>query len=200
MSRLCNWSIATLGAACLVLSAFTGLGAEETSSIHVGIISTKKVFEESKLAQEGQKTYQKLKSQMDAALETKFSAFQEIERQEKDEDYMESLSKEAAGELRLKKKGLEEEANRIQGQYYQLMQQTQGKIMQKLLGQVSVASKKIAELGVDGKKLDLILSDESCTYFSPKFDITPKVVAEINALYDAEQAKAGATGPSAPAP
>ena len=198
MSRLFSWSVATLSAACWMLSSFADVGAEESSSVHVGVISTKKIFEESKLAQEGQKTYQKLKNQMDSALEAKLAAFQEIERQEKDEDYMESLSKEAAGELRLKKKGIEEEANRIQGQYFQLIQQARGKVMQKLLDQVGVASKKIAEQSVDGKKLDLILSDESCTYFTPKLDVTSKVVVEINAMYDAEQVKSGATGPSAP--
>lgn len=198
MSRLLNWGVAALGTACMLLSGFTDISAEETASLHVGVISTKKIFEESKLAQEAQKMYQKLKSQMDTALEAKLAAFQEIERQEKDEDYMESLSKEAAGELRLKKKGVEEEANRIQGQYFQLMQQARGKVMQKLLDQVGVISKKIAEQGLDGNKLDLILSDESCTYFAAKLDITEKVVAEINALYESEQAKGGSIGPSAP--
>lgn len=198
MQRMSRW----FASGALALFAFSSLSFAQQSSMqapagfNVGVINTKKALEESKLGKQEQQNFEKMKSQMESVLQEKERALQELEGQLNDDDHMDSLSDEAAAELRQKKKNLIQEGGKLQGQYLQMLQQANVKVVQKLTELVSKASKKVAEQGLNGKKLDLVISDEACTYFNPQLDVTDKLVVEMNALFETQQKENGPTGPS----
>lgn len=60
-----------------------------------------------------------------------------------DDDYMEGLSETAAAELRKKFEDLSAEYNTAQGQYYQILNQSNLKRMQKIMEEVKKASETV---------------------------------------------------------
>ena len=189
MRNLRVWLLGIAGWAFLIaapLSAQQDQTPQSNSSVKIGVVNTKKCLEESKLGKQEQSNFEKMKKQMESILQEKEKDLEEIEAKLNDDDYMDSISEEAASELKRKKRTLRSEGMQLQNQYIQTLQQAQMKVVQSLTEAISKASKLVAQ---EGSQLDAIFSDEACTYFGEKLDVTSKVVSKMNQIFDAEPAK-----------
>lgn len=159
-----------------------------TQSIRIGVVNAKKCLEESKIGKQEQANFEKMKNQMESVLREKEKTLEDIENKVNDDDYMDSISDEAASELKRKRKTIRQEGYQLQNQYLQTLQQTNVKIIQKIAETISKASELVAkESATSNQPLDLILNDEACTYSNPQLDVTDKVIAKMNTLFDNEQ-------------
>ncbi|WP_052354689.1 OmpH family outer membrane protein [Candidatus Protochlamydia sp. R18] len=169
----------------------TSAFAQTTSQpLKIGIVNAKKCLDESKLGKEEQANFDKMKKQMESILQDKERDLEELESKINDEDYMDSISEEAASELKRKKRNLKNEGLQLQNQYIQTLQQANLKIVQKLTDTIAKASSQVAQDTTIGQAVDVIFSDEACTYFAPGLDVTDRVVTKMNAIYDNEQKEA----------
>ena len=128
-----------------------------------------------------------MKNQMESVLHDKEASLEDIETKLNDDDYMDSISEEAANELRRKKRNIRNEGMQLQNQYLQTLQQTNLKIVQKLTEAISKASAQIAQDISSGQPLDAIFTDEACTFYAPHLDVTDRIIAKMNAIFDSEQ-------------
>jgi outer membrane protein len=174
--------------AALCATAFVnGQAPVQTTSLKIGIVNTKKCLENSKLGKQEQANFEKMKNQMESVLQEKEKALEDIESKLNDEDYMDSISEDASLELKRKKKLIRNEGMQIQSQYMQTLQQANMKIIQKLTDVISKASEQVAKEAVDGQQIDVIFTDEACTYFAPRLDISDRIIAKMNAIFDSEE-------------
>lgn len=169
-------------------SATYSAGNQQNQSLRIGLVNTKKCLEESKLGKQEQANFEKMKKQMETVLQDKERALEEIESKLNDDDYMDSISDEAASELKRKKRAIRNEGMQLQSQYMQTLQQANVKIIQRLTDVISKASSQVAKDAANGQApIDVIFSDEACTYFSPRLDVSDRIVEKMNAIFDAEQ-------------
>jgi outer membrane protein len=160
------------------------------SSTRFGIVNTKRCLEESKLGKQEQANFEKMKKQMESVLQEKEVILEEVENKLNDDDYMDSISDEAAAELRNKRRSIRNEGTQLQNQYLHTLQQANGKIIQRLNEAISKASAAVAKESStinDERSFDAILTDEACTYFSPELDVSDQVIAKMNQIFEEEQ-------------
>jgi outer membrane protein len=154
----------------------------QSQSLRVGIVSMKRCLEESKLGKQEQANFEKMKSQMESVLQDKEKALEDIENKLNDEDYIDSITAEAESELKRKRRTLRQEALQLQNQYMHTLQQANLKIVQKLTDSINKASEQVAREA----NFDVIINDEACTFYSKGLDVSDRIVAKMNATYDAE--------------
>lgn len=157
------------------------LSAQGPSSF--GVINTKKCAESSKLGQQEQQNFDKTKSQMETVLKRKGEELREVREKLNDSDYMDSLSDDAASDLRYKKKSLEHDAMELQEEYMRTLQQINMKIIQKLTESMNEAAAAVAK----EKGQQIVITDDACSYYDPSLDISEKVVEKMDAKFLAEQ-------------
>ncbi|CUI16527.1 putative outer membrane protein OmpH [Candidatus Protochlamydia naegleriophila] len=190
MKNLRHLLLAVAACACaLTAPAFAQQASYSSAagqSLKIGVVNAKRCLDESKLGKQEQANFEKMKKQMESILQDKEHDLEEIEAKLNDEDYMDSISEEAALELKRKKRNLRNEGLQLQNQYIQTLQQTNLKIVQKLTDTIAKASNQVAQDSSSGQTIDVIFSDEACTYFAPQLDITDRVVAKMNAIFDVE--------------
>ena len=172
-------------------SSSPSFGSNSTQSLRIGIVNTKKCLENSKLGKQEQTNFEKLKQQMESVLQEKEKILAEIESKLDDDDYMDSISDETASELKRKKRTIRNEGMQLQNQYMQGLQQANVKIVQQLTEMISKASALVAKETTNGQPVEIIFSDEACTYFAPRFDVTDRIIAQMDILFDAQQKENG---------
>lgn len=158
-----------------------------SQTVKIGIVNTKKCLEESKLGKQEQANFEKMKNQMESVLQEKEKTLEDIESKLNDDDYMDSVSDDVANELKRKKRTIKNEGMQLQSQYMQTLQQANMKVIQKLTDAISKASAQVAKDSSGTEAFDIILTDEACTYFAPRLDVSDKIVAKLNEMFDAEQ-------------
>ncbi len=161
--------------------------SNNSQSFRIGIVNTKKCLEDSKLGKQEQANFEKMKQQMESVLQEKEKVLEDIESKLNDDDYMDSVSDEVASELKRKKRNLRNEGMQLQSQYMQTLQQANVKIIQKLTDAIGKASSQVAKDATSGQTIEVIFTDEACTYFAPSLDVTDRIVAKMNAIFDSEQ-------------
>jgi outer membrane protein len=154
--------------------------------IRIGIVNTKRCLEESKLGKQEQANFEKMKHQMESVLQDKERALDEVESKLNDDDYMDSVSDETASELKRKKRSIRNEGMQLQSQYMQTLQQANLKIVQKLTDIIAKASAQVARDPAGGQPVDIIFTDEACTFYAPYLDVSDRIIAKMNAIFDAE--------------
>lgn len=159
----------------------------QTNQLRIGIVNTKKCLEDSKLGKQEQANFEKMKQQMESVLQEKEKVLEELESKLNDDDYMDSISDDAASELKRKKRTIRNEGMQLQSQYMQTLQQANVKIIQKLTDTIAKASAQVAKDPSNGQPIDVIFTDEACTFYSPRLDVSDRVVIKMNAIFDAEQ-------------
>lgn len=168
-----------------MLLAFSSINAANEDSGKapvIRMINFKNCVEQSKMGKQEQASFEGLKKQMENVLEEKEKVLNEINAKATDPDYLDSLSPEAETELKRKFRTLSQEIMQLQNQYYQALSQTNMKVLQKLNEVVVKASEKIAQQ----EKIDLIYNEESTFFYSPKLDISSKVVAIMDEMFEKE--------------
>jgi outer membrane protein len=168
-------------------SVSTSPALPSSQTLRIGIVNTKRCLEESKLGKQEQANFERMKSQMESILQEKERALEEVESKLNDDDYMDSISDEAASELKRKKRAIRTEGMQLQSQYMQTLQQANMKVIQKMTEVISKASAQVAQDTSSGQPLDIIFTDEACTFYAPRLDVSERVIAKMNAIFDAEQ-------------
>jgi outer membrane protein len=93
---------------------------------------------------------------------------------------MDGLSPEAEEEMKARYATLSEEMSRYQGQYYQVMNQAQMKLVQGVGSSVQEASEIVAK----NKKLSMIMNKEACFFTNATLDVTSLVIAEMDKQFE----------------
>ena len=176
-----------------LISSFALLFASSSyavDAIKVGTVNFKVCVEESKLGKQEQASFETMKKQMENVVEEKEKVLNDLATKLNDPDQLDLMSPEAETELKRKFRGLSQELNQLQSQYYQTLQQANIKIVQTLSDSVTQASAKVAK----DMKLDIVVNDETCFFASTALDISPKVVVEMNRISDQGGAKPAESG------
>jgi outer membrane protein len=177
----------------ILLALSTSAFAAPTS---YGVVNFANCITESKLGKQEQGSFEVLKKQMSAHLEETEKQLSDLSTKFNDPDYLDGLSPEAEEELKTKFRTLNDELNRTQNQYYQVLNQANMRIVQSISVQINSASEKVAK----EKKLSMVLNKEACFYYSPELEVTPLVIAEMDKAFEAEMKKEATAPAATPAP
>ncbi len=161
----------------LAITSGVYAGAEPAT---IGVVNFNTCITDSKLGKQEQASFESLKKQMSSLIEETDKQLNEISSKFNDPDYMDGLSPEAGEELKNKFRGLSEEMNRYQNQYYQVLQQANMKILQHVGGTISLASEKIAK----EKKLNMVVNKDAFFYFAPTLEVTTAVINEMDKTFE----------------
>lgn len=178
--------IVTLTVFGLAATSFCSAADAPASNVKIAVVNFKTCVDQSKLGKQEQSSFEALKKQMEQSLEEREKSMSEISEKFNDPDYLDSLSPEAETELKRKFRGMSQELSQIQAQYYQTLQQTNFKIVQKLQDDVTKAAAKIAEQD----HYDIILNEESVFFVDSKYDISAKVIQLMDQNFEKEAAEA----------
>ena len=171
----------------------TSFAAEQAPG--VGVVNFGTCISDSKLGKQEQSSFESLKKQMTSLLEDTEKQLNEMTAKFNDPEYLDGLSPEAEDELKNKFRSLNEELNRYQNQYYQVMNQANMRIVQIMSQSINTASENVAK----DKKLTVVMNKDACFYYTPALDVTNLVIAEMDKTYD-KDAKKQAAAPAAEAP
>jgi outer membrane protein len=157
-------------------------------AIRFGIVNAKKCLEKSKLGKAEQASFENMKKQRETSLKQKESLLQEIERQIEDNEELNDIADDSLVELKRKRRAIRNEGMQLQNQYMQELQEANMKIVQKLTDSISKASAQVAqESSSSSTPLEAIFTDEACTFYAPMLDVSDKIIAKMDAIFDAEE-------------
>lgn len=152
----------------------------------VGVVNFASCITDSKLGKQEQASFEALKKQLSTLLEDTDKQLVEINNKLSDNEFMDGLSPEGEEELKNKFRVLNEELNRYQAQYYQVLNQANMRIVQMLSGSISSAAERVAK----EKHLTMVVNKEACFFFAPQLEVTPLVINEMDRVYEQEAKKA----------
>jgi outer membrane protein len=165
----------------LALTLATSLplvAAEKGSSI--GVVDFAKCVKDSKAGKAEQNNFDSVKNRMHKAIEDLDVQLNETASKLQDKDLLDSLSPEAEGELKMRFQSLNEDMQRYQGQYYQVMQQANMKLIQTMAEMINRDSEAVAKKN----KFQLVLNKEAAFHFTSNLDVTDQVIGELDKLFD----------------
>lgn len=175
MNRRFGLAILTM----LSLSAGAFAGSDSSS---VGVVNFTTCINDSKLGKQEQASFETLKNQMTTLLQDTEKQLSEISAKFNDPEYLDGLSPEAEEELKVKFRNLNEELNRYQNQYYQVLNQANMRIIQTMTTNINGAAEKVAK----EKKIAMVMNKDACFFYSPQLEITPLVISEMDKNFDKE--------------
>ena len=154
----------------LSLVSSPAFAASSTSTI--GIVNLRRCLEESALGKKEAAEFEKMKKQFSNSMGKMEEELSSIYSKLQDEDYMEGLSESAATELRKKFEELSAEYNTAQGQYYQILNQSNLKRMQKIMDEV----KKASEIVRVQEGLSVLLNEDVVLAIDASADKTDDII------------------------
>jgi len=180
MKRFYSFMIAmAVSLTCLGMSA--AHANEPTGNApRVGIVNFKKCVEESMLGKQERDNFDALRKQMESTLEEKEKQLSDLTKKFNDPDYLDSLSPDAEEQAKNQYRTLSQEMAQLQQQYYQTLNQTNLKVVQKLADQVAAAAERVAKK----LNLDLVLNEESSFFYSTTLDISTEVIKTMDAMME----------------
>ncbi len=162
------------------LTAFSSLSAKE---LNVRYVNFKTCLEQSELGKTEQGIFEDMKTKMETSLQDKEKSLNDLAAKLNNPDYLDSISPEAETDLKRKFRALNQELSQLQNQFYQVLQQTNMKVVQKMNAAVAEAAKEIALV----QKIDLILNEETCFYQTTVLDISDQVIKTMNKHFQQEK-------------
>ena len=172
-------TLSLVAAICLFAAVPNLHGAE----VKVGVVNFKTCVEGSKIGAKEQQNFEVLKKQMEDVLAEKEKSLNELSAKFNDADYLDSLSTDAEAEMKHQFRTLSQEMQQHQSQYYQVLQQANFKIIQKIGEAISEASKVVAK----NKQLDVILNEEMAFYHADALDVSKDVVTVMDQQFKEEK-------------
>ena len=154
----------------LSLVSSPAFAARSTSTI--GIVNLRRCLEESALGKKEAAEFEKMKKQFSNSMGKMEEELSSIYSKLQDDDYMEGLSESAATELRKKFEELSAEYNTAQGQYYQILNQSNLKRMQKIMDEV----KKASEIVRVQEGLSVLLNEDVVLAIDASADKTDDII------------------------
>jgi outer membrane protein len=147
-----------------------------------GVVNFTTCVTDSKYGQKEQENFEGIRKQLSSMIEDTEKEIKEIADRFGDTDYLDSLSPKAEEELKARYQNLNEDLSRYQGQFYQIMQQANMQLLQKISTQIAAASERVAT----EKKIDYVINREACFYYNPNLDLTEQVISEMDKSYEIE--------------
>lgn len=154
--------------------------SKQEAKYEIGIVNFTACITDSKLGKKEQESLENVKNQMANIIKDIETQIGDITGKFNDPDYLDGLSPEAEQELKMKYQTLREEHDRYQGQFYQVMQQANMKLVQTVSSYVNAATDKLAKT----KNLSLVVNKDACFSFRESFDITREVITEMDKVFD----------------
>ena len=151
----------------------------------IGVVNFSSCIVESKVGKKEQENMENIRKQMSTLMEDTEKEIREISAKFEDTEFLDSLSPKAEEEMKLKYQTLQEDLNRYQNQFYQVLQQAQYQLIQKLSGNIAKAAETVAK----EKNLDYVINKEACFYIRSDLDVTHSVVNEMDRYFDLETKK-----------
>lgn len=151
----------------------------------IGTVNFARCIQESKLGKHEKSKLEQTKNQMENSLKETDKQLREMASQLQDSDYMDGLTPQAENELKMKFQQSKEEMQRYQSQYYQLMQQENMKMLQRLQDTIKKVS---SELRTE-KNLTHILNDEILFSSDASLEVTNDIIKKMDTQFDAQQKK-----------
>lgn len=178
-------------AVCALLSAEAEEGVKEKNykDLKIGLVDFRACVEDSKLGKQEQAAFEAVKKKMESVLEEKEKELNELADKLNDPDQLDLMSAEAETELKRKFRALSQDLSQLQAQYYQSLNQTNMKIVQSLADTIAEASEMVAE----EDHFDLLINNESTFFCKGTLDVSPKVVAKMDWIFDEEAKKISPT-------
>lgn len=171
--------------ALTILSVIVGTTAPNFAATqNIGTVSFKKCLETSKIGMQEQTRFDQMRKQMEQSIEQKEKELKELSPKFT-EEYLDTLTPEAEEQLKEKFKNLSQDLTQQQNQYYQVLNQTNMQVVQKLFDMISEASKTIAK----EKNLDIILNDETCFFHTDATDVSSLIIKKLDEMFDQSEKK-----------
>ncbi len=167
-----------------VMVATTGWSASAPAQT-AGVVNFATCISDSKYGKQEQASFESLKQQMTSVLENAEKQLTDISTKLNDPEFMDGLSPEGEEELKVRFHTLNEEMQRNQNQYYQVLNQANMRIIQGLNFKINQAAEKVAK----DKKLKMIVNKEACFYCADDLDVTPFIITEMDKSFDEEAKK-----------
>lgn len=185
----------TFLAAAAILSTllFTAPAVAGDKAASIGVVDFSKCIMDSKHGKKEQENFESLKVRMQKAVEDLDAQMSETAGKLQDKDLLDSLSPEAEQELRVKFQTLGEEMQRYQGQFYQVMQQANMKLMQTMHDLIEKAADDVAK----SNKLTLIINKDAAFHYSPALEVTDKVISALDKKFESDASIAKTEAPTA---
>lgn len=167
------------------LSAATALGLLTVSATAaenplIGVVNFATCITDSKAGKKEQENMESMRKQMSTLIEDTEKELREIATRFEDTEYLDSLSPKAEEELKVKFQTLQEDLNRYQNQFYQVLNHTNYQMIQKMSGNIAKAAEKVAT----EKSLDYVMNKEACFYIRQDLDVTTLVISEMDKNFE----------------
>lgn len=167
-----------LALASTAISAVPLTASEESPA--VAIVNFTTCITESKYGQKEQENFEGIRKQLSSMIEDTETELKDISSKFEDTEYLDSLSPKAEEEMKTRYQALNEDLARYQGQFYQIMQQANMQLVQKMNTQIAKASEKIAK----EKNLAYVINKDACFYYNPELDMTSNIVNLMDQDYE----------------
>lgn len=151
----------------------------------IGTVNFGTCISESKVGKKEQTNIETLRKQMTSMMEDTENKLRDLSAKFEDTEYLDSLSPKAEEDMKMSYQSLQEDLQRTQQQFYQMMQGANYQLVQKMSNSIAVASEKIAKQ----KQLDYVINKEACFYVRSDFDVTPLVIQEMDKSFDLDAAQ-----------
>lgn len=179
-------SISAASVAAFLLCSAAPMGNNNSANLKVRIVNFKTCVEQSKTGKQEQAAFDALKKKMETSLEDKEKVLTDLATKMEDADYLDSLSPEAETELKRKFRALSQEYTQQQSQFFQALNQTNVKVIQKLNEIVAKAAHTVGQ----EQGIDLILNQEASFYNSDDLDISKDIVIVMDQMHSKESSDA----------
>jgi outer membrane protein len=171
-----------------ILLATLSLGSSAFASEDalIGVVNFATCITDSKSGQKEQANMENMRKQMSTMIEDTEKELRELSAKFEDTEFLDSLSPKAEEELKLKFQTLQEDLNRYQNQFYQVLQHAQYQLVQKMSGSIAKASEAVAK----DKNLYYVMNKEACFYIRSDFDVTHAVITEMDKAFEIDKKQA----------
>jgi len=163
-----------------VILGLAATSASATDAPLIGVVNFASCITDSKAGKKEQENMENMRKHMSSLIEDSEKELKEIAAKLEDPEYLDSLSPKAEEDLKAKGQALEEDLARYQNQFYQVLQQTNYQIVQKMSGAIAKAAEKVAKQ----RKLDYVMNKEACFYIRSDLDVTTLVISEMDTSFE----------------
>ena len=146
----------------------------------IGVVNFATCITDSKAGKKEQENMESMRKQMSTLIEDTEKELREIATRFEDTEYLDSLSPKAEEEFKVKFQTLQEDLNRYQNQFYQVLNHANYQMIQKMSGNIAKAAEKVAT----EKHLDYVMNKEACFYIRQDLDVTSLVINEMDKNFE----------------
>jgi Skp family chaperone for outer membrane proteins len=170
-------SLALVGMTALPLSA-----KEKAPKTAYGFVNFETCVSSSLRGKKERELLEKQKTEMEKVLKDLEGQLNETHRKRSDQDYLDALSPQAIDELNQTYQNQIEDIKKAQSQYYQVLQQSQGRMYNTIHAEIKKAAEKVAK----DRHLESILQSEAAFFSTNDLDVTEYVIKEMDRMFSTE--------------